>query len=205
MFTSHPFLTWAASLLLLCVGSGLAWGQVTQKYSDWSPEIPVKVANYQGQAVELSYRHCTFTATDAEGKIIRQDRCWFFTNAYDESRGLTATCNRWVYWLKLDAQDRERDVVWARCPTPHHPRFTELQAELQGHDLWQLIPETSRQPKQSIHVLVEKFAPMIVASPDNPPFISAETKVTIEPLDFSSELFRLGGPVKEEPEGGKDH
>ena len=188
MFTTQ--LRPMAALFLISAGCGLAHGQVTQQYSDWSVEVPVKVANYQGEKVEIKYRQCTYTATDAAGNIIRRDRCWYFTNAYDESRGLTATCNRWVYWLKLDVQDRERDVVWARCPTPHHPRFTEMLDELQGHALWQIIPEASRQPKQSIHVLVEKFAPMIGALADNPPFISAETKVTIEPLDFGQAIFR---------------
>lgn len=191
MYTLQQLRPAGTCLLLLLCAAGFAHGQVTQKYSEWSEEVPVKITSYrEGKPEEVKYRQCTYTATDAAGNIIRRDRCWYFTNEYDESRGLTGTCNRWVYWLKLDPQDRERDVVWARCPTPHHPKFTEMQAELQGHDLWQIIPEASRQPKQSIHVLVEKFAPMIAATPDNPPFISAETKVTIEPLDFGHPVFR---------------
>jgi hypothetical protein len=190
MINSHQLRPAGTCLFLVLCVAGLAQGQITQTYSEWSPEMTVKVANFQGEPVEVKYRQCTYTAMDEEGNIIRQDRLWYFTNPYDESRGLTGTCNRWVYWLKLDPQDRNRDMIWARCPTPHHPRYTEMQAELQGEALWQIIPEGNRQPKQSIHVLVERFAPMIASSPDNPPFVSAETKVTIQPMDFSDVVFQ---------------
>ena len=192
MFPIHSLRPFAAGLsVLFLVGlGGLAHAQVTQRYDAWSDEIPVSVLNNQGTLVDLKYRHRTYTATDVDGQIIRQDRLWYFTNAYDESRGLTATCNRWVYWLKVDPQDRTRDLIWARCPTPHHPKYTEMQAELQGDELWQLIPAGSRQPKQSIHVLVEKFAPMIAASPGEQPLISEDCGVTVQLLSFSGDLFR---------------
>jgi hypothetical protein len=167
-----------------------AQGQVVQRFTDWSGKLDVTVANNQGEKVNLQYQRCTYTATDAAGKVIRTDRCWYFPNPYDESKGLTATCNRWVYWLKVDPENQEKDVVWARCPTPHHPKYKELQKELKGPDLWQIIPIGDRKPKQPIHDLAEKFGKTIAAAPGSPPFVSPETKVTINCIDFTKEVFR---------------
>lgn len=190
MFAIRPARTVAAGLsaLLLALLSSPSQAQVTQRFSPWSDELPVTVANFQGKPVELKYRHCTYTATDAAGQVIRQDRCWYFTNRYDESQGLTATCDRWIYWLRLDTKEPGRDVIWARCPTTNHPLFTQMQAELLGDELWQFIPESDRQPKQSIHVLVEKFSPIVAGSSGLPPLVTPESRVTIRQPVLTTEI-----------------
>jgi len=114
-----------AAVVLL--NGGVAFAQkYTEKYGDWKEK-----KNREG----ITIVECSYTATDGDGKVVRQNTLFFFPN--DPITGNTDASRYWVYWY--NPQPKGKGVIWGRCPTPRHPMYKKWTKDKGGIDLWQVI------------------------------------------------------------------
>lgn len=169
--------------LMALAGTTLAQKKVfTQKYHDKWEET--KTAS--GYVVASS----RYTATDAKGKVVRDNLVQIFTNA--PKGGNTDKSNYWVYWM-----DPKTKTIWGRCPTPKHPRYKEWVKAEGNPDLWQIIPKGDRKKGEvNLDTLAPLFAKTKTVSTKNAkvPTIDGnppeDDNPTIDCIDFDGGISR---------------
>jgi len=162
-------------LVALVFMTSVARGQeVSQKYQPWQKKVsPAGVPFFES----------VYTATDKDGKIVNRQLAWYVPASPAGDK--TDLSNHWVYWYNPTKQ-----AIWARCPTPKHPQYKQMQEDAKGKDLWQLIPEEKRQPGVTgISKVAPNFGKTISSEASGLPKVAKDKKAVIDCVDFSNAIF----------------